>query len=181
MKHSQSESWILEIELLSAEQRRDLERHLSECQPCQALRRASAEVEQLLRSAGELAPAAGFSRRWELRLLAQEAPLLRRWSPAAVGGMLAGLAIPAAGLVIGTWTRWSSPALLATNWLRGMTAVYTQLETGRRLLRIALGAVDGISAGFMIFSLTLLAALAAVWCLLFYRFTLKPERNGDRR
>ena len=68
MSHQPYENWILDIPKLSEEQRRLLDLHLEGCQECRQLQERwtylSVELDQPL----EVAPRAGFTRRWKAGL-----------------------------------------------------------------------------------------------------------------
>ncbi len=74
MDHRPYEEWLLNDEHLSLEQDRDLRIHLRNCPECAAQARANLA----LRSAAVIAPAVGFTLRFQARLEAQRKLQLRR-------------------------------------------------------------------------------------------------------
>ena len=67
MDHRPFEDWLLNDETLNPEQDRDLRIHLRSCPECAALERANLS----LRSTAAMPPAAGFTLRFQTRLVAQ--------------------------------------------------------------------------------------------------------------
>ncbi len=74
MNHLPFEDWLLNDEVLSVMQKRELDSHLRECATCSTL----AETGLVLRSAKVVAPVPGFAARFEQRLAAQRVLERRR-------------------------------------------------------------------------------------------------------
>ena len=74
MDHQPYEKWLLDDERLTPEQNRDLRLHLKSCIACSALAFANLE----LRSAGVVAPQAGFGLRFQARLVSLQRVQSRR-------------------------------------------------------------------------------------------------------
>ncbi len=71
LNHQPYEEWLLSEATLSLEETRRLQEHLEACPACRELSLALRGVEFALRSAGWVAAADGFARRWEKRLEAE--------------------------------------------------------------------------------------------------------------
>ena len=69
MNHQPFESWLLSEEALEQEQERALQAHLMQCERCANLDASWVEVHQLFETAPRIAPAVGFTARWEDRLV----------------------------------------------------------------------------------------------------------------
>ena len=80
MKHQLFETWILSDELLSLQNRRQLQEHLQYCGSCDQLDRNWREVARFLPSVPEFTPLLGFADRWHERLVIQQQCLYRRQS-----------------------------------------------------------------------------------------------------
>ena len=74
MNHQPFEEWLLNEKLISPKERLDLDAHLRICSYCSAL----AETGKALRTVKRVAPAAGFSTRFQARLAMQKAADRRR-------------------------------------------------------------------------------------------------------
>jgi len=74
MKPRHFEEWLLNDTPLNEEQRRELQNHLRTCAACAALQ----ESASALRAAPSVAPAAGFTRRFQIRLAAQRSAARRK-------------------------------------------------------------------------------------------------------
>jgi predicted anti-sigma-YlaC factor YlaD len=72
MNHQPFESWLLSEEVLEQDQDRTLREHLRNCEQCASLESAWTEVHQLLETASQAAPAAGFAARWQERVADQQ-------------------------------------------------------------------------------------------------------------
>jgi len=76
MDHRQYEDWLLDDERLTADQDRELRIHLRSCPTCNTLAQANLS----LRSSAVIAPAPGFTLRFQVRLAAQRKVERRRTS-----------------------------------------------------------------------------------------------------
>jgi predicted anti-sigma-YlaC factor YlaD len=68
MSHQEYEVLLLEQDELSTEERKQLDAHLQECIRCSQMHDRLSAVDSILRSAPSVAPAAGFTARFQLRL-----------------------------------------------------------------------------------------------------------------
>ncbi len=64
MGHQPFETWLLEEDVLTAEQRQELVAHLTVCKDCLELQNALTATSALLYTSREVSPAAGFTQRW---------------------------------------------------------------------------------------------------------------------
>ncbi len=69
MRHQPFESWIVDELELTPEQRASLQAHLLTCEQCRQFRNSWATVHKELVSAPVMAPAPGFSHRWQASLV----------------------------------------------------------------------------------------------------------------
>jgi predicted anti-sigma-YlaC factor YlaD len=67
MNHQLFEDWLLSEEPLSPEQSQDLREHLKTCKACAGLEASWQAARQIMRRSGQVAPAAGFTARWQER------------------------------------------------------------------------------------------------------------------
>ena len=74
MDHRPFEGWLLNNQMLDADEKRQLNAHLQVCSSCTAL----AEVNLALKSVKTIAPETGFTERFQIRLEAQKKALRRR-------------------------------------------------------------------------------------------------------
>jgi hypothetical protein len=136
-----------------------------------------AEAEAALQAAPMLSPAAGFSGRWRLRLVARRAQHARRqglWSLGlALGGALAALGV---WVLLGPL---SSPAelvaevaLRAAAWGRGLDLLLGLGDTLLGALPLVLRALGGLGLLFN------LGWLSALWLASLYRLSVQEIRNG---
>lgn len=78
MSHQPFETWILDQETLSPDERRNLQAHLAACEQCQRIERKWQSVHQELRARRMVAPAPGFTQRWQASLVERRAREQRR-------------------------------------------------------------------------------------------------------
>ena len=80
LTHPPFNRWLLSGEPLSPEQNTILQEHLRYCPECSQLQAAWGEAQLQLSSAGQVAPAPGFTRRFQQRLALQRVKRQRRSS-----------------------------------------------------------------------------------------------------
>jgi uncharacterized membrane protein YhaH (DUF805 family) len=129
MNHQLFEEWLLDREILTPKQKRELQAHLQACPDCSTL----AEVDVALRSTRMVTPAAGFTDRFQVRLERRKQALRRRnyW-----GFLLLTLGVIAALL----WLAWpllspviQSPVNTLASWLSWLIALWTSLQAMGRV------------------------------------------------
>ena len=141
MNHRPFEDWLLDDQLLTPDQARDLQAHIRDCDSCSAI----AESNLALRSARLTSPAPGFTTRWQQRLFAAREAQRRRARIGslvfALGGLvfLALLTGPTLLSLIDSPARWI--ASLVTVLLYAYTLLVAVLEAGSILFRVLPGFV----------------------------------------
>ncbi len=139
MDHRPFEDWLLNNQILSADENRQLNAHLQACSSCSAL----AEVNLALKSIKMAAPAAGFAERFQVRLDAQKKALRRR----NIWGFLVLTCSVISGLF---WIAWpvfkslvQSPVDWLASWLSTVVSIWASLEAlfqgGRVILKVLPG------------------------------------------
>jgi len=78
MNHQPFESWLLNEDPLTPQQRGELNLHLADCENCGTLDGSLRAMEKALRSAPMAAPVSGFTRRFQMSLPARQALEQRR-------------------------------------------------------------------------------------------------------
>ncbi|MGE5249620.1 MAG: hypothetical protein ACM3QS_05345 [Bacteroidota bacterium] len=139
MNHQPFETWLLEEQPLSAEQKRELQSHLRTCDRCTAL----VETGLALHSARMARPAAGFATRFQARLEARRIAERRRrfWGIILFSlsglGVAAWLAVPWLAQAADSPAEWVS--LVIGYALFVVTTLQTVVEVGSVLVRVAPG------------------------------------------
>jgi anti-sigma factor RsiW len=168
MNHRPFEDWLLDDQLLDPAQKRELDGHLRTCDTCSAI----AESNLALRSARVVAPAPGFTARFQERLVLARRAQRRRTLLGtlffSLGGflLLAILAGPALVSIIGSPAEWIS-AMVQT-----LLFVYTTGmavgEAGYVLLRVLPGFMPPFAWLVLLSSLSgfVLLSSVSIWRLM---------------
>ena len=122
MNHQPFEEWLLSDENLTPEEEQALQAHLETCEECPQLIEAWQEVRSEIRRLPEVAPAPGFSKRWEARLEAERIRRQRRltWFLLALSGLGAiGVAL---GGVYQRYGHFPSPIELLSGLMSSLTS-----------------------------------------------------------
>jgi hypothetical protein len=172
MDHRPFEGWLLNNQTLSADEKRQLNAHLQDCSSCTAL----AEVNLALKSVKMVAPTAGFTDRFQVRLAARRQTLRRRnfW-----GFLLLTLSVLSV-LTLITWplvvSLRQSPVDLLASWLGSLLSSWTALDAmvhaGLVLFRIVPGFIPAY-----IWTISLFAACgwSLLWVFSLKKFTKFPQ------
>ena len=73
MKHQPFENWLFSEEPLPADDGRELEDHLMDCDQCSGLENAWMDIASLFAEVPDVEPAPGFINRWQATLEADRA------------------------------------------------------------------------------------------------------------
>ncbi len=172
MNHQPFESWLLDDLPLAPEQRRELDSHLRACPRCTAL----AETGLALRAPRMVAPAAGFTQRFQARLEARRVADRRRrfWGILvfSLAGMtvLTWLVFPLLGRLADSPAEWINLALAYLLFI--VSSVQTFTEVGSVFLRV----VPGFVPPLVWMALASVAAgISLLWTVSIWRFTRVPR------
>ena len=172
MNHQPFEEWLLNEKLISPKERFDLDAHLRICSYCSAL----AETGKALRAVKKVSPAAGFSARFQARLVAQRAAELRRKRWGAIlftfGGlvMLMWIAGPYLAAFFAAPAAWI--AALVEWGIYVITTLQAVGQAGSVLLRVLPGFVSPFV--FMVL-VSALAGIGLLWSVSIWRFVRVPR------
>lgn len=172
MNHQPFEEWLLTEKLINPKERLELDAHLRICSYCSAL----AETGKALRTVKRVAPAAGFSTRFQARLAIQKAADLRRkrW-----GTVL----FTFGGLVMLMWlvgpyllSFFAAPATWIAAFIQWVVFLITTLQAvtqaGSVLLRMLPGFLSPF--GFMVL-VSAFAGIGLLWSVSIWRFVRVPR------
>jgi len=172
MNHRPFEDWLLEDQPLDRAQKRELHAHLRNCEVCSAL----AESNMALRSARVVAPAPGFSIRFQERLVLAHRAQRRRTLLGSLFFSLGGLVLLA--LLAGPFllSLIGSPAEWISSMVRAVLFIYTTsmalAEAGSVILRVLPGFMPPFAWLVLI---STLSGLVLLWSVSIWRLMRRPQ------
>ena len=172
MNHRPFEDWLLDDQLLDPAQKRNLDAHLRDCNACSAI----AESNLALRSARIIAPAPGFTTRFQERLVLARRAQRRRTLLGtlffSLGGMvlLAILAGPTLVSLIGSPAEWISAMVQALLFIYTMTMAV--LEASPVVFRVLPGFMPPF---FWLVLLSTVSGLGLLWSVSIWRLVRRPQ------
>jgi hypothetical protein len=172
MNHRPFEDWLLEDQSLDPTQKRELDAHLRTCEVCSAI----AESNLALRSARVVAPASGFTARFQERLVLARRAQRRRTLMGtlffSLGGLLllALLAGPVLVSLIGSPAEWIASMVQAFLFI--YTTIMAVAEAGSIILRVL---PDFMPPFVWLILLSTLSGLGLLWSVSIWRLMRRPQ------
>jgi hypothetical protein len=175
MNHQPFEDWLLNEKLIDPKQKLDLDAHLRVCSYCSAL----SETGMALRSVKVVPPAAGFTSRFQARLVERKLADRRRRLWGAIlftfGGLVMLMWI--AGPYMASF--FASPATWITSLIEWGVFLVTTLQAvaqaGSVILRVMPSFLTPF--GFMVL-VSALAGIGLLWSVSIWRFTRRGVPRG---
>jgi predicted anti-sigma-YlaC factor YlaD len=171
MSHQPFEQMIFDRNNLSDDEVVSLDGHLQECDQCRSLTANWHEVDRLFRHAEATAPAAGFSHRFQVKLLRQRHRAAHRQLIGLVTVLTLGLVVTAglfgAELVSLSFSMASTLLKVLIGVIQALTYVNLAGSFVWAILENTLGRV---SPGFWLFISASLSFISVVWFATMYRF-----------
>jgi hypothetical protein len=172
MNHRPFEDWLLEDQTLTPEQNHELQSHLRVCNSCTSI----AESNVALRATRRISPAAGFTERFQTRLVARRRQ--DRWRQiigsivlvAGGTGLVAWLAGPAIQEMLRSPAHWIT--IVVGYFLFVLTSIQALSEVGSVLVRVLYGFIS--PTGWFIAAL-IGGGLAMLWTVSIWRFARIPR------
>jgi hypothetical protein len=158
MNHRPFEDWLLAEDPLTSDQKADLQNHLKTCSSCQAI----AEINLALRTKKVIAPAPGFTTRFQSRLAVRRSGQRRR-NMAGIS-ILVISAVTLVAWLLFPYLVWvlSSPLDVFVTWVTTLSLVFSSLlafgKAGSVMLRVVSGFIP-VYFWVGVFALTGLAGL----------------------
>ena len=174
MNHQPFEEWLLSDKNLTSTEKRELNSHLRTCTHCTAL----SATGLALRSANVIAPAAGFSVRFQQRLAAQKIAERRRRLWGVIILVLSGLGLlgwftaPAIYSVITAPVEWIT--VVIGYFLFAITSLQAVTEVLAVLVRVAPGFIPPYV--WMVF-VSALAGFGLLWIVSIWRFSNRAPQG----
>ena len=177
MNHQPFEDWLLEEKPINPKQKLELEAHLRVCTYCSAL----AASGKALHSVKKVAPAAGFSARFQARLAKQKAAERRRRFWGALVFTLGGLALLM--WLVGPYVAsfFASPAGWVSAVIEWAVFVFTTLQAVTEAGSVLVRVIPGFLPAFVwMIVISALAGIVLLWSVSIWRLTrigVPQERN----
>jgi predicted anti-sigma-YlaC factor YlaD len=177
MKHHVFEDWLFNEDPLSPQEQEALREHLGECESCRTLSAAWSNVETKLREAEIIAPAAGFTNRWQARFQADRQRRQRKQSLTILGFSMAGAALLLGSLLVVLWPVLQSPQVLFWTWVYRLMELYTTLGTIQEFVTVLLQTMFGIiPLIWWVILAGILSELGVLW-VVSLRWLTNPQRG----
>ncbi|MBE0698107.1 MAG: hypothetical protein IH586_14395 [Anaerolineaceae bacterium] len=169
MSHQPYETWILDQQNLSTDDRRSLQTHLDDCPQCLRLQYRWQMVRQELTYPRMVAPAPGFTQRWQTGLVERKAREQRKqaWK-------IAGLLLAAALIVLLVMATYTLATTSFTDWLVAVVGIVSSttglLNLGIHFVQNWLSSTPlAMNIVLWIYLTVCISLLTFVWVLVLWR------------
>ncbi|OGO35003.1 MAG: hypothetical protein A2W35_17615 [Chloroflexi bacterium RBG_16_57_11] len=175
MTHLPFQDWLFE-DTLDVIQADALHSHLETCVECRSLEGAFQQVEHSLRSTSQVAPAAGFTLRWQEKLEVERGRLHKHQIRLAFAFGLGGALILLGSLAILFWPLLDSLDALLWAVVYQLYLAFTVVhQVGGILAALARALAPALPLLFWVLILGLLTQASVLW-VVSYRYITNPRR-----
>ncbi len=172
MNHRPFEDWLLDDQLLDPAQKRELNTHLRDCTTCRAI----AESNLALRSARVVAPAPGFTARWQERLVVARRAQRRRTLFGTLFFSLGGLLLLAllTGPIVASLI--DSPADWIASAINILLFLYTTVVAVAEASPVIFRVLPGFLPPFVwLVAFSTISGLGLLWSVSIWRLVRVPQ------
>ncbi len=171
MEHQPFKNWLLDEELLSREQQKELDAHLVICPECAGLKRRLDGVVHQMQTAPLVAPPSGFSQRWKASLEERKIQSQQRHIRRLLIFFIIGALVTFFSMMVYTVIN-TSPADLIVTVVQTFTNLFLQWDNVKMSMLSLLQSVPlVIPLALWITLTTLLAILSVVWVAALWRIS----------
>jgi hypothetical protein len=172
MKHQPFEEWLLNETPLTSEQKRELDLHVRSCMYCSAL----LETGMVLRSVKMVAPADGFTARFQARLAERKLVERRRRILGAILFLVGGLSVLLWLVGPAVLNFLSSPDIWIAGFVEWGIFIITTLQAMTQAGEVLLHVIPGFVPPFAwLILVSGLAGVSLLWSVSIWRFTRVPQ------
>jgi hypothetical protein len=172
MNHQPFEEWLLNDKNLTSAEKRELNLHLRTCTHCTAL----SATGLALRSANVIAPAAGFTLRFQQRLAVQKIAERRRKLWGMVVLIMAGVGLLGWFAAPYVYTFITSPVEWLTIVIGYFLFIITSMLALTQIMAVLAHILPGFIPPFMwMIILSALAGFGLLWTISIWRFSRTPQ------
>lgn len=177
MNHQYFEDLLFTEQPLTPQDNAAFHEHMRDCESCQLLANAWQEVESQLHRSAMLAPAPGFTDRWQMRLALDSQRVQRRQSMLLLGFSIGGATLLLASLALLLLPLADSPIVFVAAWLSHLAEMIGLINNTGDVIGKLLETLSGsVSLIWLIFGSGLVSLLAVLW-LVSYRVLSAPRRE----
>jgi hypothetical protein len=172
MNHQPFRDWLLSEEDLSAEQTQSLQEHLVSCESCTQIKSSAKELDILFHNTPQVGPTAGFTHRWQSRLIENRAFQQRRQGWITIGGTAFIAIVLLAVSVTQVWQLIQAPGPYMLVWLDRLISVISVYF----LVQNVLGSFSWSTPFFtfigMFFVVGMVSFMSVLWLTAYKKFSL---------
>lgn len=169
MNHQPFETWLLSGDPLEAEQHRQLEQHLESCAHCRELSAAWQTLLPLIHAAEPVAPAPGFTQRWQNRLAREQVFVQRRQSWLIFSLSLGAAAAFLLVLTLLVAFSYSTPL----DWILGLVSNLASLVAFTNAMQQVFAVLANlVPSAWLVSFAAILAVLSVLWIAVLHKYTV---------
>ena len=172
MDHQPFRNWLLSEEQITAEQNQSLQEHLASCESCSQIKSSWKELDLLFQNSVEVAPASGFTQRFQSRLVEYHAAQQLRRSWFTIGATAFFAIILLTMLVTQVWELIQAPGpymMVLFERLVSLISIYYLLQNVAGSISWSTPFITFI---VMFFLVGIVSFMSVLWLLAYKKFSL---------
>jgi hypothetical protein len=172
MNHQPYRDWLLSDEYLSAAQTQALQEHLSSCESCSQIETSWKEVEFAIRKYPPVAPALGFTFRWQEHLAQYQSHQQSRTSWLTIGGTALLSTCLLLLLITQLWSLIQAPGPYLALWLNRLVSAISVYYLFQNMVRSYSWSIPIYTFVGMFFLVGIISFMSVLWLSAYRKFSL---------
>ncbi len=172
MDHQPFRNWLLSEEHLTTEQNQSLQEHLASCESCSQIKSSWKELDLLIQNSDEVSPAAGFTQRFQSRLVEYKAAQQLRHSWQTIGITAFTAIILLTLLVTQVWELIQAPGPYLMIWFDRMVSVVSIYYLLMNVAGSISWSTPFLTFIVMFFLVGIVSFMSVLWLLAYKKFSL---------
>jgi uncharacterized membrane protein len=172
MDHQPFRNWLLSDEQLSTEHILSLQQHLASCESCSQIESAWKELDFQFQNSSQVAPAPGFTLRFQSRLVEYQSSqqLRRSWLAIAATAFIAVILLVL--LVSQVWQLIQAPGPYMMVWLERLVSVISIYYLLQNVIGSISWSTPFVTFIVMFFLVGMVSFMSVLWLLAYKKFSL---------
>ncbi len=172
MDHQPFRNWLLADEHLSTDQIQSLQQHLASCESCRKIESSWKELDPIFKNLSEVSPSAGFTDRFQSRLVEYQSSQQLRRGWLTIGATAFIVVILLGFLLTQAWELIQAPGPVMMVWLERLVSVISIYFLFQNLIGSISWSTPFLTFIVMFFLVGIVSFMSVLWLLMYKKFSL---------